>query len=902
MSDSEPSGQEEEVHEQPQKKFKQQHRGAPESEVWAHVERFRNEKGLKAWRCNYCKVERTGAPDRVEHHLATKCRNVSTISWATGWLAYGLTCGLHPQAPAEVRQQYTALRSEKQSAKAKGASAAAARQHASSVTAQGGDDPRSTSQEKAGGTSSQSLAGGGSGTLHQFMKPAASTAVPTKIDDHFKPRTSDKDEVDDALAETYIENGWSFRGVESKSFKRFVEALRRAPKSYRLPNQRILGGRLLDRAYERAVAHTMSGVEKAAQTGGTLVTDGATVRKKPMLNYLFVTTQGAFYMGTEDVSEDLAAGARKDADFIFEGIDAMIQKIGPENIVTIITDGASACQGAWKRIESKYPFIFCLWCGAHVLNLFLKDVGRINGEEGMEVETDGDESDDGDAEDEWDKSLACVAGLVRKAKILNSHFNGREKARALLQVESKKHLGHELGVILPADTRFGLFFIAVARLCILQLPLKSVIHSAVYREQRYDDAEAVVAIVDDDDFWTEAEQLVDFLWPAMGLLRVADSQQPVSGRLYQLCKDVHEGMAYRIRIQEAPSYGDQILAAFKKRSQDLVKDFHKAARVLNPEYDTDGRESDNSLLPALLSVLRRMMNDEDPEVVDDRIATILTELRTFGQRGGLFSDAAIRKAAQKLKPHEWWQEYGGVECPTLQPFAIRLLAQVVGSGDAERNWKTWNFIKSNKQTRLGSGKGDKLVHSHCSFRMINKENDERSYTRQMKQWWEMNEKLGIAGGQHVARKRAFKAFIESWEKSLIAFKPQNLEAERRLSKKYKGVYILDTEREDYQGEVIGVEHVKAGRGYAAGWRVTVAKVAKKADGTWGQEEDDPDTYEINAALIQMIAESPLNGFLALVGNTGGASTSGAEESKDSGLPGSSAEAEVGADEVGGDSS
>jgi hypothetical protein len=579
---------------------------------------------------------------------------------------------LNAQAPANVRKQYVDELAGKTSAKAKSASSAAARHHASLLTDRDGDDPSAEAQAKAKAAPSKPAGGAGSGTLDKFLKKPSATGAPTKIDDHFKPKTSEKDEVDDALAATFIENGWSFRGVDSKSFKGFVEALRRAPKSYRLPNERILGGRLLDRAYARAVAHTTAGIEKSAQTGGTLVSDGATIRKKPMLNYLFITTEGAYYLGTEDVSEDLAAGARKNAAFIFEGIDAMIQKVGPENVVAVITDGASACQGAWKDIEKKYPFIFCLWCGAHILNLFLKDVGRIKAEEQMEVEVDEDEEpEDEEGEEEmWDESFACVAELVRKAKVLNKHFNSREKARALLQVESKKHLGHELGVVLPADTRFGLFFIAIARLCTLQLPLKSVIHSAVYRDQRYDDAGAVADIVDDDGFWTEAEQLVDFLWPAMGLLRVADSQQPVSGRLYQLCKDVQDGMAHRIRIQEAPSYGDKILAAFKKRAVSLISDFHKAARVLNPEYKTDGRESDPSLLPALLSVLRRMMNDEDQEVVDEKVATMLTELRVFGQRGGIFADPAIRKAAHKLKAHEWWQEYGGVECPTLLPYAM----------------------------------------------------------------------------------------------------------------------------------------------------------------------------------------------------------------------------------------
>ena len=65
----------------------------------------------------------------------------------------------------------------------------------------------------------------------------------------------------------------------------------------------------------------------------------------------------------------------------------------------------------------------------------------------------------------------------------------------------------------------------------------------------------------------------------------------------------------------------------------------------------------------------------------------------------------------------------------------------------------------------------------------------------------------------------------------------------------------------------------------------------------GARREDPDTYEINGELIQMIAESPLNGFLAFVGNADGAtnSTGGEEEVKESAPSGSSAEVGGGED-------
>ena len=47
----------------------------PPHEVWAHVTKCTNAQGKPAWICKYCHDERTGAPERVEHHLV-KCGKV----------------------------------------------------------------------------------------------------------------------------------------------------------------------------------------------------------------------------------------------------------------------------------------------------------------------------------------------------------------------------------------------------------------------------------------------------------------------------------------------------------------------------------------------------------------------------------------------------------------------------------------------------------------------------------------------------------------------------------------------------------------------------------------------------------------------------------------------------------
>ena len=208
---------------------------------------------------------------------------------------------------------------------------------------------------------------------------------------------SKKDEIDKQLGYAWFENAWSFRSVESTSFKKFAELLVNAPKNYKLPDRKALSARILNEVYEESRALVEGVINKSKTTGGALVSDGASVKKRPMINYLYCSIEGVCYLGTEDLSEDLAEGAVKNAEFIFEGWDEHIRTIGPENVVVVITDGASSNQKAWEMVRAKYPFIHTLWCGGHVLNLFLKDVGRIGrGELGDEAlvgdEAFGDEA------------------------------------------------------------------------------------------------------------------------------------------------------------------------------------------------------------------------------------------------------------------------------------------------------------------------------------------------------------------------------------------------------------------------------------------------------------------------------------------------------------------------------
>mmetsp|Transcript_60632 Transcript_60632/g.161898 ORF Transcript_60632/g.161898 Transcript_60632/m.161898 type:complete len:225 (-) Transcript_60632:30-704(-) len=47
-------------------------------------------------------------------------------------------------------------------------------------------------------------------------------------------------------------------------------------------------------------------------------------------------------------------------------------------VVQVIMDGDGANRAAWPMIEAEYPHIVCSWCAAHVLDLLLADIGKLD--------------------------------------------------------------------------------------------------------------------------------------------------------------------------------------------------------------------------------------------------------------------------------------------------------------------------------------------------------------------------------------------------------------------------------------------------------------------------------------------------------------------------------------------
>ena len=67
----------------------------------------------------------------------------------------------------------------------------------------------------------------------------------------------------------------------------------------------------------------------------------------------------------------------KSAQLICEMMEEIVQEVGEENVVQIVTDNAANYMAAGRLFESRHPTIFWSSCAAHCLDLMLEDIGKL---------------------------------------------------------------------------------------------------------------------------------------------------------------------------------------------------------------------------------------------------------------------------------------------------------------------------------------------------------------------------------------------------------------------------------------------------------------------------------------------------------------------------------------------
>ena len=68
------------------------------------------------------------------------------------------------------------------------------------------------------------------------------------------------------------------------------------------------------------------------------------------------------------------AGLTVTSEFIWSNIKVVIEEVGPQNVVQVVTDNGSNCALMDRLLEDAYPTIVWTPCASHCLDLLIEDI------------------------------------------------------------------------------------------------------------------------------------------------------------------------------------------------------------------------------------------------------------------------------------------------------------------------------------------------------------------------------------------------------------------------------------------------------------------------------------------------------------------------------------------------
>ncbi|CAI5953751.1 unnamed protein product [Closterium sp. NIES-64] len=373
--------------------------------------------------------------------------------------------------------------------------------------------------------------------------------------------TCAKEDADNALCLMISVLKLPERIVDDPVFRYAVQCFARAGLGYVPPKRGYVGGAGLKKVRQKMEAALAPVAASWKRDGVTVSSDMMTDRcGRPQANILLVNDSGAVFEQAVDCNMESKTGG-----YIASLLRPVIDKVGPENVVAVCTDGGSNYASAARKIAGTWPHIEHVPCATHVLDLLMEDVGKMG----------------------WAK------GLVEKGGEMITFVRNHHFTRAYMKKVGGKQ------VLKPAGTRFGTQYIAMARLCEVRSGLAAMVLSDEWKvwaagdKDRKTAAEKFRAVVMDEEWWGVAEFFSSLMAVPFKAMRATDSSaKGIMGKLYDIMLQLTEDINDKLDAS-----GDFLTRTERAEITKIVKDrwdnslacpMHVVGRILNPANQEEG--------------------------------------------------------------------------------------------------------------------------------------------------------------------------------------------------------------------------------------------------------------------------------------------------------------------------
>ncbi|XP_042410002.1 uncharacterized protein LOC121999379 [Zingiber officinale] len=472
-----------------------------------------------------------------------------------------------------------------------------------------------------------------------------------------------------------------FNCVKHPSFQKMFELVGRYGCGFKAPTYHEVRETLLKKEVNQT--KELLEVYKAEwkKIGCSVMSDGWTDKKRRSIcNFLVNSPRGTVFLKSIDTSN-----VSKTTKKVFEMLDEIIDEVGGENVVQVITDNAANYKAAGEMLMEKRKNLYWTPCVAHCIDLILED---------------------------FEKKLEVHKETITKARRVATYIYSRT-----LLISMLRHFTKSRDLIRPATTRFATAYLTLSCFKELKVFLMTMFSSQSWKTSRFaktNEGKCVEQTISDSKFWHNVVVCLKAAIPLIKVLRLVDSEEkPAMGFIYNAMDSAKEQI--QANFNNVKRKFQSILNIIDERWElQLHRSLHAAAYFLNPQYQySPDFKVSMELKLNLYQCLDRLVTSQcDRDKID-------IQIEDFKSTKGLFGINAAIVARDKKTPAAWWDSYGD-GCPELQKFAIRVLSLTCSSSGCERNWSAFEMVHTKKRNRLQQKKMNDLVFVMSNMKMINR--------------------------------------------------------------------------------------------------------------------------------------------------------------------------------------
>ncbi|KAD3640155.1 hypothetical protein E3N88_29378 [Mikania micrantha] len=505
-----------------------------------------------------------------------------------------------------------------------------------------------------------------------------------------------KDEVISAISKFFHHAGVPAHAANSPYFHKMLEMVSQfgAPP----PSSLTLSTRFLQDEILTIKTYLAEYKASWAVTGCSILADTwKDAHNRTLINILVSCPRGMHFVSSLDATEFV-----EDSLTLFKFLDKIVDDMGEENVVQVVTPNTPSYEAAGKMLEEKRQNLFWTPCAASCIEQMLEDFVKLK----------------------W------VAECIEKGQKITRLLYSQMWLWNLMKRECTG--GQEL--VRASFTCNASSFVTLHNLMDHRDALKRLFQSTKWLSSRLSkshEGEEVEKIVMNATFWKKVQHVRRSVGPILDVLQKINGGD-LSMSMPYIYNDLHKA-----KLSIKSNHGDDL---HKYGNLWSIIDNHSfshplylAAYFLNPSYryrpdfvpHPEVVRGLNSCIARFepnnarrVSASKQVGKPLLPSFIINSCKSFclmmdLLQISDFGSAKADFGTDLAVSTRTELNPAAWWQQHG-INCLELQQIAVRILSQTCSCFGCEHNY---DEIHRRRHNRLAQKKLNDLIYVHYNLRL-----------------------------------------------------------------------------------------------------------------------------------------------------------------------------------------